>query len=75
MRAITNIDNGQTVFETDLIPPGKYILWTPGSKLKEGTYHLSFLQTPYWQQETNGEYTSLTSGTNDITLTIKKGEY
>ena len=66
---ISDVDTGEIIFETDLIPSGEHIAWTPGEKLEAGVYHISLLQTPYWQQD-NGEYMPLTAGNNEVTLTI-----
>ncbi len=67
---ITDTATGELVFETDLIPSGERVLWTPGETLAPGTYKLSFLEKPFYKDEKTGEYTPLTSGNNVVTIVI-----
>ena len=67
---ITNTDSNKVIFETDLIPSGEHVLWTPGETLEPGTYHIAIMQTPYWRENSDDEYMPLTAGNNDITITI-----
>lgn len=66
---ITNADTGEEVFKTDMIPAGKCVMWTPSETLDPGEYHFSFLETPYYQAK-DGEYIPLTSGNNEVTITL-----
>lgn len=56
------------VFETDLIPSGKYVEWKAAENLTEGEHNLKFKEIPYYP--TNGDYTELTSGVNEVTITV-----
>lgn len=66
---ITDKDTNTVVYETNLIPSGQCIIWTPGETLKAGTYNLQFLAVPYYH-DGNGNFQQLTSGCNDIVYTI-----
>ena len=60
---------GGLVFETGLIPSGRYVDWVPGVTLGPGEYTLDFLQIPYCPGPSGG-YTGLTQGSNRVTLAI-----
>ena len=64
-----NSDTGETVYETDLIPSGQTVVWTPYNDLGVGTFTIKFTQVPYYMQE-NGEYRTLTSASNEVVLEI-----
>ncbi len=57
------------VFETNLIPSGQCIVWTPGESLEVGTYELQFLAIPYYCDE-NDNFQQLTSGCNEVCYQI-----
>lgn len=67
---ISDKDSGEGVFETDLIPSGQCVLWTPGETLEAGTYHLEFLMVPYYVDE-DGNCLALTSGSNEVCYQIR----
>lgn len=66
---ITNKHDDSIAFETNLIPAGQCVIWTPGETLDVGKYELQILAVPYYC-DTNGNYQELTSGCNNITYTI-----
>ena len=66
---ITDIQNNRIVFETNLIPSGKCVVWTPGESLEVGTYELQFLAIPYYHDE-NDNFQQLTSGCNEVCYRI-----
>ena len=66
---ITDTETGELVFETNLIPAGERVLWTPGETMEPGTYKLSFLEKPFYKDE-DGNFTPLTSGNNVVTIKI-----
>jgi len=67
---ISDKDSGEGVFETDLIPSGQCVVWTPGETLEAGTYHLEFLMVPYYV-DGDGNCTALTSGSNEVCYRIQ----
>lgn len=67
---ISDKDSGEGVFETDLIPSGQCVLWTPGETLEPGTYHLEFLMVPYYV-DGDGNCSALTSGSNEVCYQIR----
>lgn len=67
---ITNKADSSMVFETDLIPSGKCVLWSPTETLNAGIYKLQFLAIPYYC-DSNGDYQELTSGCTEVCYTIK----
>lgn len=67
---ISDKDSGEGVFETDLIPSGQCVLWTPGETLGAGTYHLEFLMVPYYV-DGDGNCLALTSGSNEVCYQIR----
>lgn len=67
---ISDKDSGEGVFETDLIPSGQCVVWTPGETLEAGTYHLEFLMIPYYVDE-DGNCSALTSGSNEVCYQIR----
>ena len=67
---ISDKDSGEGVFETDLIPSGQCVLWTPGETLEAGTYHLEFLMVPYYV-DGDGNCSALTSGSNEVCYQIR----
>lgn len=67
---ISDKDSGEGVFETDLIPSGQCVVWTPGETLEAGTYHLEFLMVPYYV-DGDGNYSALTSGSNEVCYQIR----
>ncbi len=66
---ITNKETGEKLYETDLVPSGKSVYWTPGETLKEGTYKLTVEEVPYYVYE-DGSYITLSVGRNDVEITI-----
>lgn len=67
---ISDKDSGEAVFETDLIPSGQCVVWTPGETLGAGTYHLEFLMVPYYV-DADGNCSALTSGSNEVCYQIR----
>ncbi len=67
---ISDKDSGEGVFETDLIPSGQCVVWTPGETLEPGTYHLEFLMVPYYV-DGDGNCSALTSGSNEVCYQIQ----
>lgn len=67
---VTNIDTGKVLFETEMIPSGKKIAWIPSDSLEQGVHHISFLQTPFYMDD-SGTYIPLTAGNNEVTITIQ----
>lgn len=67
---VTNNDTGEKIYETDLIPSGQRIYWTPGKDLAPGEYNIAFTEMPYAPDATGKNYTPLTQGKNVIKLTI-----
>lgn len=67
---ISDKDSGEGVFETDLIPSGQCVVWTPGETLEAGTYHLEFLMVPYYV-DGDGNCSALTSGSNEVCYQIR----
>ncbi len=65
---ITDLDSGENVFETGLIPSGECVKWIPGHSLGEGEHHLNFHIAPYYPQ--GDQYLPLTSANNEVTFTI-----
>ena len=65
---VTNLDTGDTVFETGLIPSGENVPWALGHSLGEGEHHLNFHIVPYYPQD--DQYIPMTSANNDVTLTV-----
>ena len=65
---ITDMETGETVFETGLIPSGECVKWAPGHSLGEGEHHLNFHIAPYYPS--GDQYLPLTSANNEVTLTI-----
>lgn len=66
---VTNIDTNEVVFETNLIPSGQCVMWTPGETLEVGTYNLQLLASPYYEKE-DGNFLPLTAGSNVVQYTI-----
>ena len=66
---VTNIDTNEVVFETNLIPSGQCVMWTPGETLEVGTYNLQLLASPYYEKE-DGSFLPLTAGSNVVQYTI-----
>lgn len=67
---ISDQDSGEAVFETELIPSGQCVVWTPGETLGSGTYHLEFLMIPYYV-DGDGNCSPLTSGSNEVCYQIR----
>lgn len=67
---ISDKDSGEGIFETDLIPSGQCVVWTPGETLEAGTYHLEFLMIPYYV-DGDGNCSALTSGSNEVCYQIR----
>ena len=67
---VTDNNSNKVVFETDLIESGNHIDWVPSETMKKGEYHLSFLQIPFWKSP-DGSFIPLTSGNNEITVTLQ----
>ena len=67
---ITDKETNTVVYETNLIPSGQCVVWTPGETMEAGVYQLQFLALPYYH-DGNGNYQPLTSGCNDVQYTIK----
>ena len=65
---ITDMETGETVFETGLIPSGECVKWAPGHSLGEGEHYLNFHIAPYYPS--GDQYLPLTSANNEVTLTI-----
>ena len=67
---VTDMDTGKVIFETEMIPSGKKIAWIPSDSLEKGVHHISFLQTPFYMDD-SGTYIPLTAGNNEVTITIQ----
>lgn len=67
---VKDLDTGNIVFTTDLIPSGKMVEWIPSENLSAGAHRLAVLQSPYYIAE-DGSKTPLTAGNNEVTLTIE----
>lgn len=67
---ISDKDSGECVFETDLIPSGQCVVWTPGEMLEARTYCLEFLMVPYYV-DGDGNCSALTSGSNEVCYQIR----
>lgn len=61
---------GKSYFESDLVPPGKSVKWTPGETMSEGTYNVVVGQTPYHKGDSK-EFEQLAKGGNQVVITIK----
>ena len=66
---ISDKATGEVLESTGLIPSGEQVAWSPGEKLKEGTYTLIFHEKPFYPYE--GDYVALTQGNNEVTITIE----
>ncbi len=67
---ITDLDNNEQIYETELIPSGQRIYWTPGETLPAGTYNIAFTEMPFYQS--GDTYIPLTVGRNTIKLVIRE---
>lgn len=64
--------DGNVIFQTDLIPPGEYVEWTPAEILEAGkTYAVYLKETPYYEEK-EGEFLPLTSPINMVNITVTR---
>ena len=66
---ITDKETDEVLETTGLIPAGEQVAWTPGEKLKAGTYTLIFHEKPFYPYD--GDYAALTQGNNEVVFTIQ----
>ena len=62
-------EGDKTVYETDLIEPGKFVEWIPGESLDVGDHEVSILEQPYTLE--NGEFVPKFSCVQKIKITIE----
>lgn len=63
-------EGDKTVYETDLIEPGKFVEWIPGESLDVGEHEVSILEQPYTLE--NGEFVPKFSCVQNIKITIEE---
>lgn len=57
--------DGNIIFETNLIPVGKHIIWKPYEYLHDGENQITIVSKPYYAYKDS--YVTLTSGANTVT--------
>ena len=67
---VTDLATNEQIFETDLIPSGQRVYWTPGETLPAGEYDIAFTEMPYALSADGKDYVPLTQGRNVIKLII-----
>lgn len=63
-------EGDKTVYETDLIEPGKFVEWVPGESLDVGVHEVSILEQPYTLED--GEFVPKFSCVQNIKITIEE---
>ena len=69
---ITDLDTNEQIYETDLIPSGEHVNWTPAETLPPGTYNIAFTEIPFYPTGADDEFIPLTQGRNVIKLIVKE---
>ena len=64
-------DDGEVIYETDLIPAGKGVEWNVAKDLAPGKYEIVIVEQPY--QVTEDEQIPVTSTRQEVTITVKGG--
>lgn len=68
---IINNKTKEQIYQTDLIPSGQGVYWTPSENMEAGEYEIAIVQSPYWLNPQTNEYQPLTSGSNIINMTVR----
>lgn len=63
-------DDGEMIFASELIEPGKQIEFIPSDYLPKGSYVITIVQTPYIYNNATEQYDAKFSGSQNINLAI-----